>query len=478
MSAAPCAASVLAVFQLLFSPRWIHHWQRRQERAGPTAAGVKKNLRGFYERVFSLHLTLWYLIFQRLNDDRTLSAVIKDLRAGGADRLAPRRRKLSRRVRSTSTSAYNQARQRLPLALLQAALTHVAHALIQMAGGEPSGRTAPKPQLRMRQLLDGSTLAMLRTPDLAKEFSPGKNQRGNSGWCLLRIVVGFCAKTGAVFSATCGAQEQSEQAMAWTLMEHAAAFTVWIGDANFGVWSIVAQADRFHQDVLVRLSPSRMRRLCAGQPLSSGQERWITWQPTRADKVPPGTECKPVAGRLIYVRLQRDQRWIDLWLFTTLPSGDYPIELLVRWYGQRWQAELNFRYVKTQLKLDVLHVGTAAMARKEFYAGLLAYSLVRAVMWKAGERLEQLQAVISFSEARRLVLSRLKAWGRALCTGCPNLATWLRALCQEVALHPLPKRRKPRPNEPRRVRHRRHKFPPLRGDRAAARARYATTKSL
>jgi hypothetical protein len=227
-----------------------------------------------------------------------------------------------------------------------------------------------------------------------------------------------------------------------------------------------------------RPCPSRARRLCAGQPLSSGQERWITWKPTRADKVPPGTERKPVAGRLIYVRIQRDQRWIDLWLFTTLPSRDYPIELLVRWYGQRWQAELNFRYVKTQLKLDVLHVGTAAMARKEFYAGLLAYSLVRAVMWEAGERLEQAAAVISFSEARRLVISRLKDWGRALCTGGLGLAIWLRALCQEVALHPLPKRRKPRPNEPRLVRHRRHKFPPLRGSRAAARARYATTKSL
>ena len=417
------------------------------------------------------------MIFQRLNDDHTLSAVIKDVRAGGADRLVPRRRKLSRRVRSTHTSAYNQARQRLPLALLQAALTHVAGAVARMAGGQSGGRTAPPPPRRTRQLLDGSTLAMLQTPGLAKEFSPGKNQRGNSGWCLLRIVVGFCAKTGAVLSATCGAQEHSEQAMAWSLMEHAEAFTVWIGDANFGVWSIAAQATRFHQDVLARLSPSRARRLCAGQPLRSGQERWIMWKPTRADKVPPGTERQPIAGRLIYVRLQRDQRWIDLWLFTTLPSGDYPVELLVRWYGQRWQAELNFRYVKTQLKLDVLHVRTATMARKEFYAGLLAYSLVRAVMWQAGERLEQPLAVISFSEARRLVLSRLKDWGRALCTGRPALPVWLRALCAEVARHTLPRRRKPRPNEPRLVRHRRHKFPPLRGSRAAARAHYGSSKS-
>jgi hypothetical protein len=43
MSAVPCSAAVLAVFQLLFSPRWIHQWQRRQERAGPTVVGVKKN---------------------------------------------------------------------------------------------------------------------------------------------------------------------------------------------------------------------------------------------------------------------------------------------------------------------------------------------------------------------------------------------------------------------------------------------------
>ncbi len=73
-----------------------------------------------------------------------------------------------------------------------------------------------------------------------------------------------------------------------------------------------------------------------------------------------------MSGRLIYVRLQRDRHQIDLWLFTPLPSGDEPIELLVRWSGQRWQAELNFRKVKTQLKLDVLPLGTAAMARKGF----------------------------------------------------------------------------------------------------------------
>jgi hypothetical protein len=419
------------------------------------------------------------LIFQRLNADPTLSAVVKDLRAGGADRLSPRQgKKLSRAARSTKTSGYNQARQRLPLALVQAALTHLGEALRQMTGLERSPRQAPSANRRDRRLFDGSTLAMLRQPGLEKAFPPSKHQRGSSDWCLMRIVVGFCARTGGVLSAWCGAQQLSEQAMAWSMMEHAAAFTVWIGDRNFGVWSIVAQAQRLRQDVLVRMTLPRANKLCCGQPLASGQERFVIWNRTPSDKIPPEVRGKKVTGRLIYVRLNKDGRGIDLWLFTTLPAAEYPIALLVQWYGQRWQAELNFRYVKTQMKMAVLHVGSAAMARKEFYAGLLAYSLVRGVMWAAGERLEENRRALSFSEARRVVLLRLKQWGSRQRSGCGSAAPWVQSLLEEVALYPLPTRSQARASEPRRVRYRNRTFPPLRGSRAAARARDALPKSL
>jgi hypothetical protein len=444
--------------------------------ARPAAKKKADGSRGFYERIFSLQVVLWYLLFQRLNADRTLAAVVQDVRAGGADRLGARGRKLSRRVRSTHTSAYNQARQRLPLALVQAALAHLACTLHKLAGEGAMPRVAPPPQRRTRQLFDGSTLAMLRTPELARAFPPASNQRGASDWCLMRIVVGFCAKTGGVLSGLCAAQQQSEQAMAWTVMEHAAAFTVWIGDRNFGVWSIAAQARRCHQDVLVRLTKSRALKLCAGDPLARGEQRSVDWKPTRHDQVPPGTECKAVTGRLIHVQIKKDHNYIDLWLFTTLPPEDYPLPLLVEWYGQRWQAELNFRYLKTQLKMEQLNVVSSSMAEKEFYVGLLAYSLVRAVMWVAGERLEQKHVAISFSAARRLVWARLMAWGRG--QSGESIESWAISLLEEVALYTLPKRRKNRPNEPRRVRHRRQKFPPLKGSRTDARARDAETKSV
>ena len=487
----PSCAAVLKLFATVFSPRWIKGWQLPPHH-GTTAAGQahaggakggKKNApghpqRGSYQRIFSLGVTLWYLIFQRLNDDPTLAAVVQDLRAGGADRLSPRQgKKLSQAACSSQTSGYNQARQRLPLALVQAALAHLGEALRKMTGLESSPQQAPPANRRDRRLFDGSTLAMLRTPDLQKAFPPGKNQRGASDWCLMRIVVGFCARTGGVLSAVCGAQQLSEQAMSWSMMEHARAFTVWIGDRNFGVWSIVAQAQRLRQDVLVRMTRPRANRLCAGQPLASGQERFVSWHRTASDKIPPGVHGKKVTGRLIYVRLKKDGHGIDLWLFTTLPAAEYPLALLVQWYGQRWQAELNFRYVKTQLKMAVLHVRSAAMARKEFYTGLLAYSLVRGVMWAAGERLEENRRALSFSAARRVVLLRLKQWGSRQQSGCGSAARWVQSLLEEVLLHLLPSRRHARASEPRRVRYRNRTFPPLRGSRAAARAREALPKS-
>lgn len=473
-----CLPLVLEVFAFLFSKRWMEQWQKKwraQKRLAPGGPGRPKSAQGrFYERIFSLRVTLWYLLFQRLNFDQTQAAVVVNLRAGGANRLGRRGAgKLSRRLRSTQTSAYNQARQRMPLALLSEALAHLRQGLLKLVGLAPAPRKRPGPAQRTRQILDGSTLAVLVNPRLAAAYPPARNQSGKSDWSLMRIVVGFCARSGAVLSALEGAMQRSEQAMAWTLIEAAAPFTLWIGDRNFGVWSVAAQAVRYRQDVLVRLTRARATKLAGGQPLHSGEDRLIQWSPSRSDQTPPGTERLAVSGRLIYVRLQKNGQWIDLWLFTTLDSKDYSVQLLVSWYGQRWQAELHFRSVKTQMKLAELDVCTPEMARKEFYAGLLAYSLVRAVMWGAGQRLESGIKALSFSQARRVLLERFKTWGQ----GVVALDNWSRQLLEEVALQTLPKRSKERPSEIRRVRHRRLKYPPLKGSRAAARRRDQTSKS-
>lgn len=480
----PATSLVLQLFALLFSNRWVRQWHQqwtaqRAPRPRRVVSGrkAKKKVRRprhqparFYERIFSLRVTLWYLIFQRLSFDTTLAGVMADARKGGADRLGKRGTKLSRRIRSAHTASYNEARQRLPVALVQAALETLGQKIQTLVGWTPKDQSPPPVRKRPRQLLDGSTLAMLTNALLAQEYPPAPVRSRLSDWSLMRVVVGFCARSGAVVSAAEGTMAQSEQRLAWQIMAQAARWVIWVADRNFGVWSVVAQAVRFEQDVLVRLTAARARKLMAGRPLRSGQDRAIEWGPSARDQIAPGTERRAIAGRLIYVRLKRGHRWIDLFLFTTLEAKSCPVELLVQWYGQRWQAELHFRSVKTQMRLSQLEVKSPEMARKEFYASLLAYSLVRGVMWGAGANLEKGQQTLSFNNARRVVLEGLKEWGRSL--ECPkNARRWVRRLLEEVTRQRLPRRRTPLLNQPRMIRCRAKPWPLLKGSRQAARNR-------
>jgi hypothetical protein len=453
--------TILRIFAQLFSHKGVQHWVQSQ----PSEQPEDKRGRGFYKRIFSLPVTLWYLVFQRLNTDKTQDAVVKDLRAGGADRLSPSRRQpLSKKVRSEATTSYNDARQRMPLKFLQWALQRIAEHVQQALGHHRSANGN-------FQLLDGSTLAALANPALAKAYPPARNQHGSSDWCLVRVVAGFCLWTGVVLSAVEGSVLLSEQVLAWTLMAQGLAGTVWIGDRNFGIWSVVAQALHCHQDVIVRLTKARAARLTRGQTWVSGQEQVMVWHRTKHDQIAPGTQEVSVQGRLIYTRVQREGRFIDLWLFTTLMDQKaFPISRVVELYGYRWQVELNFRYLKNALGLETLVVQSPQMARKEFYAALIAYNLVRVVM-AAAQQPNATEPVcsLSFSQARRVLVGWLFDWGHDWRSRRGSLADKLERLIAEAARQKLPNRRKKRPSEPRRVRRRLAKFPAFKGSRQAAR---------
>lgn len=69
---------------------------------------------------------------------------------------------------------------------------------------------------------------------------------------------------------------------------------------------------------------------------------------------------------------------------TLLDAVKYPAGELVQLYGFRWEAELDLRHLKTTLGMDMLRSKTPEMIVKELYAFLLAYNLLRTIMWEAG----------------------------------------------------------------------------------------------
>ena len=383
--------------------------------------------------------------------------MVADAQAGGADSLCKR---LSKKLLSIATTSYSNARQRLPVAFLTEALALQAGRILGL-----------NPKARWRgllvSLLDGSTIRMRPYGDIPRHFPPHRNQaKIPAYWCLMRVVVCFCAHTGAALSCAWGDTGLSEQVLACQILLCRAWIPcLFIGDRNFGVFRIVQTARSAGSQVLLRLSRPRARKLL-GRSLRLGQHR-VSWSPTRDDQLQPGCSREPVHGQLLVVEVKRKGFGSQiLYLFTTLPkSAEYPVEELVHLYGWRWHIELNLRYLKAQMGLVQLECKSAEMAQKEWLAGLMAYNLIRAAMLCAALDAGIGALALSFSSSRRHLIIWLEQWGRSR-QDCQE--GW-KKLLRLLGRARLPKRRKCRPAEPRAARHIRDPYPPLVGSRREAR---------
>jgi hypothetical protein len=416
----------------------------------------------FYSRAFTPLISLWYMIFLRLNPNHTLSSAVEDASAGGADRLSPRGKRLSNQLRSMATTSFSDARQRLPLEICSKALSHIAARIIG---------SIQVPQffgLRVG-LLDGSTCRMRPFGDIPKHFPPHRpgNCKKEPYWCLARVVGMICMATGAVMRCQIDTPKMSEQALcARLLAERAWNGWLFVADRNFGVYSVLRAILGAQAHGLVRLTESRAAKMArsAGVKLVPGLDARINWTPSRHDHCPEGLAPQTIEGRLIAVRIERPgYRSMTLHLFTTL-LDQCPVDQLLELYGQRWKIEICFRYIKSQMDLGFLECHSAGMARKEWLAGLIAYNLIRWTMAAAAASSEVPVQMLSFSRTRELLVG----WLRRTSISGRTVASW-KQLLKRIVKARLPKRRKPRPPEPRAMRAFQKDVAKLEGSRAEAR---------
>jgi len=421
---------------------------------------VEKESLGWYDRIFTPVVTLWCMIFQRLNHDHTLQAAVTDLHMGGADRLSSQQKApLSTRIQSMATTAFSNARKRLPLALFPAVLAAQSQDIWDEA------RDGLWLGLRVL-LLDGSQISLRPHPEIIARFEPSANQNGKAYWALMQVVATFCLHTGAVVASTVGTIRVSEQDLACQQIRKGIKGGLYLGDRNFGVFQVVQCVLEANAHCLFRMSQSRANKIAgSARRIRRCGDYPICWNPSSYDRRHPNCS-HALQGRLIVAQYSRPgfrTQWI--YLFTTLTDAKtYSAQQLIELYATRWQIELNLRYLKTQMNLTQLDCKSPDMAEKEWMAGLMAYNLIRALMLAAALRKGIQPNQLSFSATRRLLVQWLitaRTWDRLA-------ASW-DALLKRVAQIRQPTRSKPRPSEPRAKRHKRETFPPLRGSRQVAR---------
>jgi len=425
---------------------------------------VQASQKRFYERLFTPLLLVWCFIFQRLNHDHTCDAVVSYVASGAVDHLDNKHRQpLSQRIKSESTAAYCKGRQRLPLSVLQGALTHTAQVIRQWLGADGLwlGHAVG--------LLDGTTFLLRPEPELVRHYGRHKARGKETYWVVIRAVAVFCLCTGALLGVVEGSLHISEQALAASLLAQAVQDSVYVGDRNFGVFSVVQAARHYGVWVVLRLTRQRARAL-SRRKMRSGEDIQVAWQPSAKDQLHPGMSAEPIEGRLIFVRLERKGfRPVELYLFTTLLEAErYTVEELVKLYGLRWHVELDLRYVKGTLEMNLFTGKSVDIVRKELHAGLLAYNIVRGYMVQAARRAGLSPLALSFTRCWRRVRDVLFTLRPT--DPVERVTRTIERLLARLAQCTLPKRPRFR-IEPRAVRRRPDVYPNLKGSRAEARQR-------
>jgi hypothetical protein len=355
--------------------------------------------------VFTLPVVIWLMMFQRLHDKGTLSVAVQQVICGLPAPLIPRPcKRLRKRDVSSHTGGYNQARQKLPLKVVQKVSDEIFEQL-----------TATKPQmasaLGVRMfVLDGSTLLMPHTPSLCQAYPPSRNQYGESHWPIMRVLVAHdlhCAVASQPhWGPVNGPEAVSEQRLTEEMLRRLPAQAGIMGDQNFGVFSVAWAAQQQNHPVLLRLTPARAKG-AFGSVLCSGTDRSVQWQPSRCDRTRhAGLPLDASAhGRLIVQNVYPSDGSgpLKLYLFTTL---DLAADVLVQLYGLRWNVETDLRTIKKMIRLEMLQCQTPEMVAKELILAIMAYNLVRAVIDQSAQRTQMNPRNYSFSRVQDV----LNAW--------------------------------------------------------------------
>jgi hypothetical protein len=359
--------------------------------------------------VYTPLVVMWLLMQQRLLGAAPMEAVVLDLLGTLPACFWPNPCK---RVRdwqqagkpvSGNTAAYNQARQKLPLAVVEQSCDRIFEQLMVLLAPDLA------PGSRRTFILDGTSMRLSYSPALAKSFPPTSNQHGEAHWPMIRVLVAHDLDSSLAmrpeWGPMYGPETVSEQQLTERALDRLPADSTIVGDINFGVFSVAWAATQKGHPVLLRLQLHRAKPLNGGE-LKDGIDRQIVWVPSDHDRkshpdLPPDA-C--VRGRLIVRQVQPDNggEAILLALFTTLPDKAAEI---VKLYGQRWKIETDLRTLKSHLQMEQLGSATAEMVAKEIEMAVAAYNLVRAVIAIAAQQSGLPPRSYGFARAARIVES-------------------------------------------------------------------------
>ena len=272
-------------------------------------------------------------------------------------------------------------------------------------------------------------------PELHRYFGQPGGQRKGCGFPVAKWLALFDLTTGMLLRSATSPLRSHEMSRTATISRELEPGDIVLGDRGFCSYAHLALLTlrqlhgvfRIHQKQIVDFTPGRRGSRRGSKDLPGmPRSRWVlahgdsdqvvVWfKPKQKPSWMDAEEYAKLPAELTVRELRYrvavpGYRVREVTLVTTLlDAAKYAASALADLYYRRWQVEVNFRHIKTSMKMDVLRCKTVEGVLKELAVFALVYNLVRSVMAESA----QLQGVephrVSLVDAVRWLIGVEKA---------------------------------------------------------------------
>ena len=326
-------------------------------------------------RLFSFENTFWGMFLQRLQADSSCQHLVHQFRLAAQGQ--------RNQTVSPSTSAYCQARQRLPIALIKEAF----HKTTQHAN-----RVHPEVGRRV-VAADGTGLLASDTKENQLVWPQQSSQKEGCAFPQLRLTAMINLHSGHTLSYGLGNKHSHELNHLRDQEESFRKGDIFVGDKGFisyydqarllekGVDSIIALAKRkpVKKEQAVRaISPEDLIVSIPKPATTTAKKNYpaAVWE-----GLPDSMLMRQIEVSITIPGYRSERMYL---LTTLLNEREYPAELIMRLYQQRWRIELHYRDLKTTLGMEMIKGKTPNMVEKEVLMYLIVGNVMRQLMLDSG----------------------------------------------------------------------------------------------
>jgi hypothetical protein len=348
---------------------------------------------GCVDCIYTPLVTLRVFLGQVLSADHSCRAAVARLIAYRVAR--------KERTCSAETSAYCQARKRLPEAFFSQTARQAGRQLDASAESDWLWKN------RRVYIFDGATVSMPDTHQNQQAYPQPPQQKPGLGFPLMRIAVIFSLACGAVLDVgMCryAGKGQSELALLrqmWSLFQPG---DIMLADRLMCAWTELVMLKQRDVDSVCRFTSHRKADFRRGKRLGK-DDHIVTWhKPTKPRSIDTQSyNTLPDSLTVRECRVQIAQLGFRVRVVviatTLLDHVIYPPSELAKLYRARWNAELDLKSLKQTMQMDVLRCKTPELVRKELWTHILAYNLIRTILAQAAQKHDLEPRSLSFKGA-------------------------------------------------------------------------------